>query len=307
MRSRVDEFTDFVRRGPNEPLDVSVGQALRVAIGDPAEVRRTVSPLLSDDAMEKLSAAALDAVEGRVCCFGRWSADFGHEISWHRSPRDGTRWDAKLHGTRILRNLPPTDVKLVWEVARFPQAYVMARAAAFRPELAQELSDSLAEQIRSFCIANQFGRGVHWASSQEAVFRIMAWLFAYRIMDALGSPLDEKLITNALYETALHTDRYIAYAKRCVYNNHLLSEAFGLLLGGILLPTVPRRRNGAPALSKSSHAKPPSRYLMMAAIYKIPTTTIDWRFRFTCSRTPSWDMIRPTNGDVQWNARSIFS
>jgi Heparinase II/III-like protein/Heparinase II/III N-terminus len=240
MRSRVDEFTDLVRRGANKPIDGSIGQALRVAIADPAEVCRTVSPRLSDVAIEKLSATALDAVEGRVCCFQRWSADFGHEISWHCSPQDGTRWDAKLHGTRILRNLQSTDVKLVWEVARFPQAYAMARAAAFRPELSQELSDSLAEQIRSFLIENPFGQGVHWASSQEVVFRIMAWLFAYRVMDALGSPLDEELIANALYETVVHTDRYIAYAKRCVYNNHLLSEAFGLLLGGILLPTVPQ-------------------------------------------------------------------
>jgi Heparinase II/III-like protein/Heparinase II/III N-terminus len=240
MRSRVDEFTDRVRRGSNEPIDVNIGQALRVAIADPAEVSRAVVSRLSDDAIEKLSATALDAVEGRVCCFGRWTADFGREISWHRSPHDGAGWDAKLHGTRILRKLQSTDVKLVWEVGRFPQAYVMARAATFRSEMTKEFSDSIAEQIRSFSIANPFGQGVHWASSQEVVFRIMAWLFAYRVMDGLGAPLDEKLITNALYETTLHTDRYITYAKRCVYNNHLLSEAFGLLLGGILLPSLPQ-------------------------------------------------------------------
>jgi Heparinase II/III-like protein/Heparinase II/III N-terminus len=248
MRSRVDEFADFVRQGSNEPIDVSIGQTLRAAIADPTEVSQAVSPRLFDGAIEKLSATALDAVEGRVCCFGRWTADFGHEISWHKSPHDGTRWDASIHGTRILRNLQSTDVKLVWEVGRFPQAYAMARAAAFRPELSQKLSDSIAEQIRSFRVANQFGQGVHWASSQEIVFRIMAWLFAYRVMDGLGFPLNDKLIANAIYETALHTDRYIAYAKRCVYNNHLLSEAFGLLLGGILLPTAPQAekwRSGA--------------------------------------------------------------
>ena len=240
MRSRLDEFVDFAFGGNSIPIDLQIGNALVVAIADPAEVCHIMAPRLSDLARKKLSAAALNAVEGRICCFGRWVADFGREISWHCSPYDGVFWEANLHGSRVLRCLHRSDIKLVWEVARFPQAYVMARAATFDPELSLELSHVLSEQIRSFRLANPFGQGVHWASSQELVFRVMAWLFAYRVMGALAYPLDEKLLANALYETAVHTDRYLAYAKLCVYNNHLLSEAFGLLLGGILLPGVPQ-------------------------------------------------------------------
>jgi asparagine synthase (glutamine-hydrolysing) len=69
----------------------------------------------------------------------------------------------------------------------------------------------------------------------------MAWLFA---VDALGPESAFRsvapVIGRTLHENAVHVERHLAYTVHAVYNNHLLSEAFGLVLAGMLLPAVPQ-------------------------------------------------------------------
>jgi asparagine synthase (glutamine-hydrolysing) len=48
-----------------------------------------------------------------------------------------------------------------------------------------------------------------------------------------------------LYEGAVHVERHLEYARKSAYNNHLVSEAFGLFLAGCALPEVPRARRWA--------------------------------------------------------------
>jgi asparagine synthase (glutamine-hydrolysing) len=105
----------------------------------------------------------------------------------------------------------------------------MARAATFQPELGAELSKALFTQIEHFRRANLFDWGVHWVSSQEIAIRMWAWLFAVAVLP--GGPD----ITRDLNEAALHTARHLEYAQKCVYNNHLLSEALCLYVAGRLL------------------------------------------------------------------------
>ncbi|MCL5743428.1 MAG: hypothetical protein M1541_05795, partial [Acidobacteria bacterium] len=69
------------------------------------------------------------------------------------------------------------DVKLNWEVGRFPQAYTMARCAAFFPEAASELSSAFFSQVQSFLECNPPAQGIHWNSGQEIALRLMSWLF----------------------------------------------------------------------------------------------------------------------------------
>jgi asparagine synthase (glutamine-hydrolysing) len=199
---------------------------------------------LPSDAREQLSAIAADAVRGRVLAFGRWPAEHGNPPDWSLNPTNGERWSARTHWSRALRDAARVgDIKLTWEIARFPHAYHMARAAVHGASDADALAAALAKQIEDFVRKNPFGRGVHWNSSQEIVFRLMAWLFALSAFGA-DSPMGSAVpaITTAINDAAHHVERHIEYARKAVYNNHLLSEAFGLLLAAEVLPAAPRAR-----------------------------------------------------------------
>jgi asparagine synthase (glutamine-hydrolysing) len=185
-------------------------------------------------ALHKVAAAA---VRGRILCFSRWAADFGDPVDWHLHPASGHHWPG-VHWSEVMRHGRTIgDIKLTWEIGRFPHAYQMARAAAFQPESAPVLAAGLFGQIEDFRTHNPFGTGVHWQSSQEIAVRLWAWLFALSTFRALGYPGPD--IGRDLYEGALHVARHIEYARYAVYNNHLLSEALCLYLAGTLLPRVP--------------------------------------------------------------------
>src|SRR5205085_8297038 len=99
------------------------------------------------------------------------------------------------------------------------------------------LGESFESQVRSFIRENPFGRGVHWASGQEIVFRQMAWLFAVGVFESLGRRMESLRveIVSHIHQSAQHLESNLDYARRSVYNNHLLSEALGLYLSSRLL------------------------------------------------------------------------
>lgn len=206
---------------------------------DPVSVTSALRDRIPAASLDELAATARAAAGGRILCFGRWNADFGRPIDWHLNPVSGQRWNADAYWSKVLADEQRVgDVKLTWEVARFPQAYWMSRAAAWRPEHAEQLSRELLAQMESFVAANPFGRGIHWNSGQEVAFRLMAWLFALDVMLLRGPDAERaaELVADALRLGAFHVEQHIDYARIAVYNNHVLSEALLLYAAGILLP-----------------------------------------------------------------------
>lgn len=195
-----------------------------------------------------LAALADDATEGRILCFGRWKAELGRPIDWHLNPIDHTRWDSTQHFSKVLRDVGAQgDVKLAWEAGRFPQAYHLARAAAFEPERARGWAEALDEQIASFLRETPYPRGIHWASSQEVTIRLAAWLFALSATRDVAR--DRAALTDAITRYAWTSGHHLAdeigYARHAVYNNHLIAEAFGLYLVSRLVPSCHTSRKWA--------------------------------------------------------------
>src|SRR5262249_23697421 len=130
------------------------------------------------------------------------------------------------------------DVKLTWELARFPHAYHMARAATLNGQNVDLYARALGEQIGQFIHANPFPYGLHWASGQEIAFRAIAWIFGVATLTTLTS--EARHIAPPLPPAALLIGQHIAaeihYAQHAVYNNHLLSEALGLYALSRMLP-----------------------------------------------------------------------
>src|SRR5262245_18449479 len=213
----------------------------RLQLEDPIALGRALRPRISSEALARLRAAADDAVRGRILCFGRWKADFGDPIDWHRSPTTGGRWDSGARWFNALANERAGDVKCCWEAARFPHAYHMARAATFFPESAERYAAALSEQFVQFAGANPVGLGIHWASGQEIGLRLLAWLFALDVLllRTRSGRAAERAVADSLVAGAQHIEEHLDYARIAIYNNHLLSEALALFAVGVLLPDAP--------------------------------------------------------------------
>jgi asparagine synthase (glutamine-hydrolysing) len=237
-------LTALVERAPN-PLPASALPSLpELARSLPfraADVARAMAPLLDDHARLRLQEVAMLGAEGRILAFGRWMADYGDPPDWFVNPVSGRRWNPKRHWSRALgEERRCGDVKLAWEIGRFPQAYHLARAAAVEPNQRPLLAAALAAQIESFTRQSPFGRGIHWTSGQEIAFRLMGWLFAASVFqDVPAFTAIAPLIGSALHASTVHVERHFGYTQFAVYNNHLLSEALLLLLAGSLLPAAP--------------------------------------------------------------------
>jgi len=182
-----------------------------------------------------LARVAQEAAKGRIMCFGRRTADYGDPVDWHLNPTNGYRWDPGKHWSRVLGDGGQVgDIKLTWEIGRFPHAFQIARAAALWPDLAATLTRALERQISAFVDQNPYGKGVHWASGQEIAFRLLAWLFAARAMTDHLLPETLAQVRKAVVDGAVHIARNLAYARYAVHNNHILSEALALyVIGGL--------------------------------------------------------------------------
>jgi len=232
---------------------------LRLPFPDPLRVASAMSDRVSAEAAKGLLGEARQAAQGRIVCFGHWQADYGDPVDWHLNPTNGRRWNRAAYWTHALDDEDRVgDVKLTWEVARFPQAYAMARAATYFPDAAEALGAALLAQLTSFISENPFGRGIHWNSGQEIAFRLMAWVFAFDVLLSRceGSAAASVILGDALLAGATHIERHVDYARMAVYNNHVLSEAVALLMVGTLLPDAPPaegwRRLGGELLCESA-------------------------------------------------------
>jgi heparinase II/III-like protein len=208
---------------------------------DPVTLARALRDRVAPGHLAQLRHTADNALRGRIVCFGRTPADYGDPIDWHRSPATGITWNPALRWFSALNADTGGDVKDCWEVARFPHAYQIARAAAFFPERAEGYAAGLLAQFEQFTAQNPVGFGIHWASGQEVGFRMLAWLFALDTLllrTAAGRNAAQP-VAAALIAGARHIERHLGYAKIAVYNNHLLSEAVALFAVGVLLPDAP--------------------------------------------------------------------
>jgi hypothetical protein len=168
MRSGLMEYMEPAPLIPAK-LDGDVSDwVARVPFADPCHVAEIMRERISQSAIGDMVGASIDACRGRILCFGRWKADYGVPIDWQLNPISGERWP-DCHWSKTLREAPRVgDIKLTWEVARFPHAYHMARACAFVPDLRISLTACLSTQIEDFLSRNPHGSGVHWYSDWKS-------------------------------------------------------------------------------------------------------------------------------------------
>jgi len=147
------------------------------------------------------------------------------------------------HWTSYSNEFEGKDIKFAWEPARFTWSLALARA--YKTTGDKQFSKIFWQKFEEFTAANPVNSGPNWASAQEVALRMTMWIFA--ISAFKDSPTTTPARINALTESIRHhVERLLStlsYA-RSQHNNHLLSEALGLMLGGDYLLNCDSRAQG---------------------------------------------------------------
>ena len=136
-----------------------------------------------------------------------------------------------LHWTRCKTTIAGRDIKFIWEPARFSWAFPLIQAYTMTQD--DRYAECFWSGFDRFIQLNPVNMGPAWSSAQEVALRMIPWLWALKSFSGSTHTTLERTVQ--LYETLENSARRIlptlSYA-RSQNNNHLLSEALGLIIIG---------------------------------------------------------------------------
>jgi len=140
-----------------------------------------------------------------------------------------------------LSQFPIPDIKFVWEPARFGWAFALGRAYHLTRQ--EKYAEAFWRYFETFTAANPPCLGPHWMSAQEVALRLMALAWAAQVLDPASASTSERKarLAASVAEHAVRIPPTLVYA-RSQHNNHLLTEAAGLLTAGLALADHPVAR-----------------------------------------------------------------
>jgi hypothetical protein len=191
---------------------------------DPAELRR-----LLDGKEADLVEEAQEICSGMVRLFG------GPPVALQLTPTEN-----RHHWTIAEEWLhPESDIKDQWEPARLGWIFTLGRA--YRLTADERYADTFWVLLETFLNSNPPNLGLNWASAQEVALRILAMCFGGEVFSASpSSTVDRKrTLWGAIAAHARRIPPTMVYAK-AQNNNHLVSEALGLLTAGMVLQSHPK-------------------------------------------------------------------
>lgn len=208
----------------NRPPEAAAFQPLALGWPDAAALKAALGP----EGQRALLAEADEIVAGQARLFGgpprplalRPPAPLWH-WTYYKMPR-----------------IAGQDIKLTWEPARFGWATVLGRAYHASGE--ERYAEAFWLHTESFLTANPPNEGPNWASAQEVSLRLICLSFALSLFweSRHSTPARRQRLATALAEHAGRIPSTLIYA-RAQNNNHLLTEAAGLLTAAAVLPQHP--------------------------------------------------------------------
>jgi len=223
-------FQAAVDQSRNEPdLPNYVFKEPIFHLPDKAEVKR----LIGESGLAAALAEADEVVVGQVRLFGSEPVPLQLEL-----PAPLQHWSVyeRKHGMQSVG-----DVKFVWEGGRFGWAYTLGRAYLLSGD--ERYTRAFWDYAIKFLEANPPNLGLHWFSAQEVALRLIALAFGLHVFRNSPSTTGGRStrLMRAIAEHAARIPPTLVYA-RSLNNNHLISEAVGLLTAATLLPEHPPSR-----------------------------------------------------------------
>ncbi|HEV7218323.1 MAG TPA: alginate lyase family protein [Terriglobales bacterium] len=182
----------------------------------------------------------------RFDLLGYEDLDYGADIDWHLDAVHGKRAPMKpWYKIDFLDFDRVGDHKVIWELNRHQHLVTLAKALCLTGD--KRYLTELRSQWTSWQRANPYPIGVNWASSLEAAFRSLSWVWILALLPAEVVGLDFR--KNMIRGLAIH-GRHIERNLSTYFspNTHLLGEAVGLFFIGFMCPEIAGagrwRRNG---------------------------------------------------------------
>jgi hypothetical protein len=128
------------------------------------------------------------------------------------------------------------DHKVIWELNRHQHFVTLAKAFLLNRD--EKYLRELMAQWHSWIQANPYPLGINWASSLEAAFRSLSWIWIDQLLS--GEPQCSEFRAELAPALAFH-GRYIERYLSTYFspNTHLLGEAVALFFLGTLYPRMP--------------------------------------------------------------------
>jgi hypothetical protein len=188
------------------------------------------------DQVTRIVQQADRILDHRFDLLGYTGLAYGAPIDWHLDLVHGRRAERKIfYRVPFLDFDEVGDSKVIWELNRHQHFVTLAKA--YRLTGNPRYADEILRQWRHWRAENPYPIGINWASSLEAAFRSIAWLWTYHIL--AGAPGVPDFRQEWLRVIALHGRHIEQYLSTYFSpNTHLLGEGVALFFLGVLCPEL---------------------------------------------------------------------
>jgi hypothetical protein len=127
---------------------------------------------------------------------------------------------------------PASDIKFIWEPARFGWAFILGRAYHATQE--HKYAEAFWKYFEIFAQANPPNMGPYWMNGQEVAIRMMALIWAAHVFESAPVTSAERMgeLIQSIHAHANRIPPTLIYA-RSQNNNHLITEAAAIYTAGL--------------------------------------------------------------------------
>ena len=186
--------------------------------------------------VEKIVAAADDALALRCTFFGYPTVTLSRPVDWNHDPIRDLHWP-DLPADRIDHRTVDGDVKWIWELNRLQHLPLLAQAWLVTDD--DRYADAALDDLDSWMSANPPGHGIAWRGAFEAGIRAVS--VAVTVAALADAPQMTPARFGAVAAMLDATARYcvLGRSRFSSANNHLVGELAGLAAVTLLVPGLP--------------------------------------------------------------------
>ena len=169
---------------------------------------------------------------GKQALFGGEAFDTGSPPEWLTNPSNGASSVVFVRHWSCIPHFDPGfgDIKFVWELARF--RWILLFARAYRQSGNSYYIDQANEWVKDWMQHNPVNTGANWMCGQETAIRLNQTILADALLQSGNSKSKRMEFFVRTHCERIEATTYYAAAQK---NNHIVSEALGLFLGGAWL------------------------------------------------------------------------
>jgi hypothetical protein len=219
----------------HRPLNIKTGPGFPVRELFTFPAREKLELILGKEGQRTLLAEADEIIAGKFRMFGGEPMELKLICD-----QPLHHWTVYETNPQLLSNLYSlaSDIKFLWEPARFGWVYTLGRAYHLTQN--EAYAETFWKYFESFTETNPPNMGPHWMNGQEVAIRLMALIWANQAFETAASSSAERcarLAQSVVYHAArIHPTLVYARAQN---NNHLVTEAAALYTAGRALPQHP--------------------------------------------------------------------